>query len=531
MKQIEIRRKQIEYLTKAVEILLFLMIKKKLGLEGSGFFLVPLMLFTMFWPYFGETLPDALARLIRVRRNKGQYKSVKSIRWYAFLCQFVMGAIGTFLMLTLGSFLGERVFGCTYAGPMIWILSPLLFLRGISNLFLGYFQGEGFELPGVVSCVLRVIAIYAFGMILGGVSGEYGSKVSALLKGERYVGMYAGEGWCLGILMAELLVILVLFVFFLGMKGKKRNGDFEAVKDTASLPGYVSAVFQNKIYVSMVLFLEQFPVFMGMTLYYKRVGAKAPVTYGTFFVGYLAVCIFLVRLISALAVPYWPKVGGFFRQDDVRLGRVCFHGGIHLILSLSSILAAGVSAMASQVGALAGFTSPDLVKVVVQGSALIPFLCLAFYFSRILMRFKKSLLVIGMGILSDVLFVMIFSMMWSDEKHGLLALTYAGLISVGVYAVLLGAIAIQLVGGRMNWLKDVVIPLFLAVAAGILQALCVKFVGDKLESLYVVLLVGAGGFVVYWCALLYLRNFTEEELSVMPGGNVILSFGKMLGIY
>ncbi|MBO4750016.1 MAG: hypothetical protein J5546_06825, partial [Lachnospiraceae bacterium] len=99
------------------------------------------------------------------------------------------------------------------------------------------------------------------------------------------------------------------------------------------------------------------------------------------------------------------------------------------------------------------------------------------------------------------------------------------------YAVLLGVITTQLIGGRMFWIKEIVLPLGLAAALGIIEALCVKFMGEKLESLYVVLLVGGFGFLIYWCAMVFLRTFTEEELSVMPLGGVLLSIGKMIGTF
>ena len=148
-----------------------------------------------------------------------------------------------------------------------------------------------------------------------------------------------------------------------------------------------------------------------------------------------------------------------------------------------------------------------------------------------LMRFGKNLMVLGIGVLCDVVFVMLYKMLWSDEKMGLLALMYASLIAMAIYAVLLGAIAIQMIGGKVDWFRIVLLPALLAGAIGIIQALCVKFIGEHLESLFVVILIGAVGFIAYWCVLLLLRNFSEEELSVMPFGGVLLGLGKMLGTF
>lgn len=531
MKQLEVKRRQIEYLAMALNIVLFLAIERKLGLEGSGFFLVPLMIFAMFWSFVGENVPDVLGKLIRVRRAKGQYRSVRKIRLYSMICQVFTGVIGTVLMLTFGSFLANNVYNCPYAGLMVWILSPLLFLRGMSQLLLGYCQGEGFELPAVSSCLLRPIVIYAFGTILGSRTGEYGAKVSALLKAEKYSSMYVGAGWCLAIVMAELFVILVLFIAFLGTRRMKKESEAESMRASVSLQGYAAASFRNVIFRALICFSELFPAAIGMMIFYHKTKDSAPLSYGTYFVGYFAVCILFYRLLNAVAVPFWGKVSSFYKRDEVRLGRVCFQGGIHLILGLGSILAACIAAMPAQIGGLAGFTSPNVVKIVLQGGAWIAFAALGFYFARMLMRFGKNLLVIGIGVLSNVVFVMIYLILWSDEKMALLSLTYACLISAAVYAVLLGAITVQLMGGRFQWVKVVLLPVGIAIAIGILQALCVKFLGEHLEGPYIVVFIGGIGFFAYWCILLLLRNFGEEELSVIPFGNILLSIGKLISAF
>lgn len=531
MKQLEVKRRQIEYLAMALNVVLFLAIERKLGLEGSGFFLVPIMIFSMFWTFVGENLPDVLGKLIRVRRAKGQYRSVRKIRLYSLLCQTFTGIIGTVLMLIIGSALANKVYGCPYASLMVWILSPLLFLRGMSQLLLGYCQGEGFELPAVVSCLLRPVVIYVFGTILGTRTGEYGAKVSALLKAEKYSSMYVGTGWCLAIVMAEFLIILLLLLSFFGTRRMKKESEAESMRASVSFQGYAAASFRNVIFKALVCFSELFPVAIGMMIYYHKTQEGAPLSYGTYFVGYFAVCLLLYRLLNAVAVPFWGKVSSFYKRDEVRLGRVCFQGGIHLLLGLGGVLAACFAAMPSQIGAMAGFTSPNVAKIAFQGGAWILFASLGFYFARMLMRFGKNVLVVGIGILSNVLFVMVFMILWSDEKMALLSLMYACLISSAVYAVLLGAIMVQLMGGRFQWVKVVLLPAGLAIAIGIIQALCVKFLGEHLEGPYVVLFIGGIGFFAYWCILLLLRNFSEEELSVIPFGNVLLSLGKMMSVF
>ena len=531
MRQFEVKRKQIEYLSKALEIILFLIIERSLGLEGSGFFLIALVLFCTLWIFFGENLPDALGKIIRTRKSKGQYKSIHDIRMIAFFCQLIYGAIGSLIMIGGGTVLGEKVFLCSYSSLMIWVLSPLIFLRGMTFLFLGYCQGEGFELPAVITCIARQVTIYGIGSVFGVMIGNYGDKVSALLKQEQFTAMYTAVGWCLGYVLAEVIMLVFVFFSYLGKRKKTQNNESDSLKANVSIQGYVGAIFRNMNSKMLIRFLEMFPVLLGMMIFYHREGEKAPLSFGTYFVGYFAICLLGYYLLCAVIVPYWGKVRSFFKQSDKRLGRITFQGGIHVVFMLGGALSAIMVAMPAQIGGLAGFTSPNLVKIVMPGGFWILFMSLAFYFSRMLMRFKMDKLCLIVAGVSDVLFLMVFLIFWKDEKMGILALMYASLIATGLYAFLLGVILIPMIGGKVNWLQIVGFPLLGLVFMGGIQYVCVKLLGMYLKDLYLVLGIGGLGIFFYVCALLMIKNFSEEELSLIPSGGFLFGLGKMLGVF
>ena len=530
MKQFEVRRKQIEYLSKMLEIIVFIAVGKKLGLEGTGFWLIPLMLYTFVWMIAGEHYSDALGRILRSRKAKGQHISVQRIKQMAFFGRLVAGIAGTLALLTIGSAIGEYFLGCPYSGLMLRILAPVVFFRCLSALFIGYSQGEGSEFPAVVSCILRQVLIFGIGLFFGEYLGNYGIKVSRLLNQERYTAMYTGTGWCLAMVLAEIVVLLFLIVSYFGMKKRKAREE-ESMRATESFGGYVGAIFKGIRYKSLICILEFLPVLLGMMIFYRKTGEGAPVGYGSYFVGYFAVCLLIYYLMKAMAVPFWGKVAGFLKHDDKRLAKICLQGGVHLILGMGLVTAAGFSIMAVPVGTLVGFTSPNLVKVIVPGSFWILFMSLGFYFSRMLMRLGKNLISTGIAVLCDVLFLMIYLILWSNDNMGILALMYAALISAGVYAVMLGAVLAQILGWQPNWLKVIVFPIGAACLTAVLELLVVKLLGASLGAGLIVLIVGGIGFILFWCALILIRSFDLEELSVIPFGGVILALGKMMGVY
>lgn len=531
MKQLEVKRKQVEYLAMIAEIIIALQLEKRLGLEGLGIFLIPITIFYFFYILTACNIPDALGKMIRVKKSKGQFRNVQRIKTMALFSQLVVGAVGTALMLLLGSMLAGKAFHCTYAVLMVQILSPLVLLRCITSVFLGLAQGEGSELPAVITCILRVALVYGLGIFFGNMLQGYGQKVSDLLKQEHYIAMYTGAGWCIGIVCAEAVVALVAALSYLGTKKKKHSAEGEGMRTTDGFGTYITQCFQNTKYRIAIQLMEYFPIAGGMMLYYHKTLQKAEIGYGSYFTGYFSVCLLVLFFLHILTVPFWGKIGGFIRHDDMRQARTCFHGGIHLIFSLGLILCGTLSVMPMQIGALLGFTSPNLEKIMIPGSFWILFISLAFYFSRLLMRLGKSFLVLGISALHVVLYFMLFMILWKNGDMGLMALMYAGVIAGGVYAALLGALSKQLLGGKLPVVQMFGMPVILALIICLSEVLLVKFLYGFLGNLLTVVIIGGVGILLYFLGLVLLRSFYEEELRLMPGGGVLLMLGEMMEVF
>ena len=531
MKQFEIKRKQIEYLSMFLEVLILWSIAKTTGMEGMGFFLAAWIPYVVLWAVLAENVPDAVGKMIRFRKSKGQYKSIRSLKQLTLFWLLLTGACGSVLLLCLAGVLSKNVFHSVYSKLMIWMLAPLVLLRALSALFLGFSQGEGTELPAVLAAVVRPLLTYGFGMIISTATRGYGEKASLLLKQECYTAMYAGAGWCLAMTAAETIVFLLSMLAYLRIRRKSRGEENEGRKSADDYPALLGTLYGNMGGRILVRLLEIFPIFVGMILYYSRAEENAPAGFGSYFVGYLAVCLAVVFLLNAVTVPLWGKVTGFRRRDEKRMACVAFQGGIHLLFSLGLWASVSFSVLAAQVGGFVGFTSPNLVKAVVPGSFWILFMALSFYFSRMLIRLGKALIAVGMGVLCDMLFLMIFLILWSNASMGILAFLYACLIAAAMQAVLTGAFCMQLLGLKMEWLKVFGIPFFAGAAVALLEFLAAKFVTVYLGNGLTVLTVGGVGFLIFLCALLFLRNFDEEELDVIPLGVILHSLGSMLSVF
>lgn len=152
---------------------------------------------------------------------------------------------------------------------ILWILCPALFFRCIQSVFLGCFQGEGSEMPSAVSCVLRQVFYLGLGLLFLGIFGNYGEKVSLLLKRDDFTAMYGAMGVALGILISELLVTLFLFVIYRGsMSGRRENEN--GMKGTDSFAGQIGSLFPGigGDILRQLLFL--LPLWLGLILFQRQ---------------------------------------------------------------------------------------------------------------------------------------------------------------------------------------------------------------------------------------------------------------------
>ena len=116
-------------------------------------------------------------------------------------------------------------------------------------------------------------------------------------------------------------------------------------------------------------------------------------------------------------------------------------------------------------------------------------------------------------------------------KSGILSLVYGGLAFGFVLCALSGAFAYRQLRVQPDWLNTFVVPLGGGVGAGLICLMIRKLFSPHLGSFTTLIVAFAAAGLVYWTALLLLRNFREQELEVIPGGRLIGILGQMLRVF
>lgn len=533
MNQAEMKRRQIVSIASMLNMAALLILGKCMGENGLAYYAAAYEFFWLVWSLVGGSVSDALGRMLRERNARNQYKNVSQMRRYVMLFQGSMGLIVSVLSALTGGFVVKYVFHMPHGSFLVLVFAPMLFLRTVGAVLLGYFQGGGSEFPTVASAVMRPVLFVGFGLLFGNLFKGYGEKVSALLGRSEFVDMYSAIGVVLAAALTELLLLLLLLILYKGKSGF--GGVQQTGMRTMDSLSNVLRVFYGKMRGSMLMHvLERFPLWMSLILLGKCAammeGAEA--AYGMFYGRYLALVSALIFLIDALVVPVSVKVQSCIRRDDQHYADSVFQAGLHGAVVYGIFFAVFVGMMGKDIAALFGREGAEITAKMFQfGSVIVLFAGVSCFFIRLLSLVGKRVLILISLCVMDLVYLVSVLLFLNLGHAGVTAYVYSGVIAAGALCAALGFLTCYVLGMRIDWLQIVLIPLGCACVAGLLIMLLGGLIVPHMGYAVTVLVCLIVAWGLYFVLLLLLRNFREQDLKNLPGGIWIRFLGQLLRIY
>lgn len=532
MSQAEVRRRQTQAISAVLALITFAVVAHLAGYSGAAYVAAAAEAYTLLCILISGGVSAALARILRVRETKGQYRNAAVMRRNAFLIQAVLGLLGSVVLLIGAEKIAVGIFRVQYSSAILMILAPAVLLRSLSSLFAGYSRGAGAELPSAAAGILRQLFILGFSVLFSRMLGEYGGKVSHLLAHENFTFMYGGIGAAIAVTLAEVLAaVFLLLVYQFGGRRRSR-GMQEGMRATDSFFDSLRILFKNRAAQAGLLLLAVLPAPLGMIFWQKASGGEGAAEYGVYIAGYGVICGIAVCLVMLFLFPICASTVGFLRKDEPRFARSAFQSGVHIGVVNGAFLSVFAAMMSSQLGeAFCREQSSLAAKQLGGGSSIVVLAVLSLYFARILIITGKRHLVIGAVAVSDVVFVVADTVFFSSGKAGILSLVYAGLMASGVLCIALGMFAYRAFRLKPDWIYVLAVPMAAALLAGFAGMLLGKVLTPHLGSLVTVIVCLVISVTLYWTGLLLLRNFKEQELETMPGGGIFIALGQMLRVF
>lgn len=546
MKQQEIKIRQIICYTYVIGIIGMMGMGRVLGDEGLACLAVAMEGISLFALLMTCGVSDVIARLQRNRRSKEQFKGAARMWGQLLLSQGIMGALLSAVLLLLADPLAGKLFRVPGSAAAMRLLAPMILLQALDAALLGYFQGGGSYMPTLVSAVLRQGFFLVFGSLFGRLLADYGSKVSRLLKNSSYSGMYGAMGVAIGILAAEILVLLFLLVIYLG---SGRNADEqrgqEGLRHTESmtdvLKTFYRALWQGICTALLVLlpavmstisYLRKAPglyiavstqassdVPGGDTISLARLAAgEAAASFGSFFGRCILLCAAFILILTARCFSVYGRLQGAIRREDARHTRDVAASGLHYVWTVGLYFAVTMLMMAPQIAA--GFLpggEEEVTGMLRAGGVLVLLAGLAVLFSMILLAHGERHILMGMLGVWMLLVLLFQNAFVRGSNYGASGILSGVLVATGILLAGLAAYCIR--QGRIGteYVRVLGIPLAAAGITALAMLLIMKIFGAHMGHVAAVAVAALLGAVVYGTILVAAKNIREYEISILYG--------------
>ncbi len=528
MKHVEVKRKQIQIFSYIIWLITLLVISKIVGNAGVVYFVVAAEATTIFILLLSYSVPDTLGKILRSRSARNLYKNVKKIRKNILVFQCILATVGAAVLFFLSDFLANNLFKIPNSSIVIKILSPIVLIRTISSVLKGFFQGSGTEMPTVVVDVLRQVFTLGFGILFCNILKTYGEKASALLQNNTFTAMYGIMGIALAMLLAEILLLLFLFLIYLGSNNKS-NHKLEGLNKTESFRESIGVFYGNMSFSIMNSLLARLPIWLGVVFFVRTVEENLIPEYGVYYGKYLVLCGFAIIPLCVLMLSMCTKVVNDLRKGEHHYARNEFQVGIQTGFVNTVFISTWMIALANQIAKL--FAEKDavlLAKMLQAGSFIIVSVVLCYFFLQLLTLNRKEIIVLfSLGVF-NIFFVISLTLCLKLWKFGTLSLVYAGVASSLLMCIMLGYFAIKFLKTNISVVNAIVIPFIAASVIGVINALLGKLLAIPLGNIATLIVTYFIGTILYWLVLLLTKSYKEQDLFMIPGGNLILKLGHLL---
>lgn len=551
MNQLEIKRKQMVCYTYILGLIGLMSMGKLLGDNGLCYLALALESVSLFTLLLTAGSAEVIAHLQKNRRTKGQYKGVARMRGQLLLLQGVTGLLLTVIFLLLADPLAEKLFLVPYSAAALKMLAPVIVIQALDAVLLGYFQGNGSQMPTLISAVLRQGFFLVFGSLFGRILAGYGDKVSGLLKNDNYSGMYGAMGVALGILLTELLVLLFLFIIYMGSDRKAdAQRSQEGLRRTESMGDTVRLYYGTGWQSILISLLALLPVPLGAALYLRAmiplgqaVSATDPESgdalgalivtdavadYGSLFGKCLLLCGVFILLLTARCFSVYGRLHAAVRREDARHGRDLASAGLHFVWTAGLFLTVTMAVTAPQMAA--GFfpgRDEGAAQLLRAGSIMILLAGLVILFSMILLSYGEQYLLMGALGIWLILDVILQNLLVKASGYQVIGILYSLLTATGILTVGLAAYMVWRRRFSREYIRILGIPLIGAGIAGLVMMLVIRLLSAHVGNLLCLLVAAVLGVLVYGAILILTKNIREYELGALYGKQARKLFGRI----
>ena len=535
MNQMDVRKKQLKTAAGMIRYITIILLANRIGELGIVYFAAALEVFLLLQVLLSESLPDCVARMIRSRMNKGQYKNADKVMKAALGYSMVTGIVGSVLLFALSGFIMGKVLHLPEAVLALKILAPAFFLQAVCAVFQGCFQGLGTAMPTIISGILTEVFGVFFVMLFSETLYGYGNKAAALLQNEKFASMYGAAGAAIGFPIALIFALAFLLLMYFGAGRRIWKKKREGMRLTEDGIEVLRMLLFSVVPVAATRLLLRLPVACGIGLLAKKAAGNivGMLSIGSLYAKSLIVVGIVVSLAVILCAGVESNIIYFIKREEFKTARNYLAGGLQGIFMFTAYMT--VICLVFAPGIMQLLFGTENIKTAATclqvGSPLMIFLPLAVYLFHILNGMGKTLTALAGAAVSFVFFVIVMAVGLKTANGSILTMVYALLVFACVLCVWNGAFLLWLLRTNLPWLNSIGLPALAAGITGLGVFMLHKALAASLGEIVTFVVGALAGGIMYLILILVFKCIREKDLYTLPGGNIIGKIGKFLHLF
>lgn len=534
-----------ELLIPAVALMIMLLlawtwtiIVAKTGLSGAAYFFSVFHVILVVMVVLPYTLKSVIAIAVRKRAEQNQFRNAKCILNAGILISIIYSIITVSLLYIFSDSLLQSVLINQKSQLTLMILNTVILFYSIACTFMGYFEGLGGSFPLLLASITGHLVMTIATAIFTDLFMKQGEKAANVLRTQGTQYAYGAVGAAIGItagIVIMCIAILVMYQFYSSYFRRLLKRDTSR-RRTDTVDVVTRLIRQVLPIAGSYLMMLLYPV-IDQTIFFRTMGSGQDAILMSYqwgaYDGLYGGVMFLPLLIAlALASREREKISLAFRSGDYHEVRIKAHGMIRDNIIISLFFMVLLLVMADKV--IVGFfmvESALAVRMIRCGCIALILLSLSVLLLILLPAINMSIAALITGICALAANVLTAFLTIKVLSLGV----YGAMISVIVFGfvyVLLGIMFLgRAVRGRIDLRKTFYCPFLSAAITGIAMLLLGLLFELFLPPILNVLATLVISFVIYFIALAKLDVISAYSVSRFPFGELLLRFGKMIGIF
>lgn len=514
-------------------------LSRMIGDAGVGMFAPAFEIFSLLTLLFSYGISRTMTGFIRYRMKRDQARSARRVFHTAFKISFLLGVLFALVIVCTAGLLSEIVVLEAMSKKAIIAVAPAIVMTALVNAFRGYFNGNGFGVLVAHSHYIEKTAML-IAVVMGGklIYEGYGVKAAALYHNDTVAYAYGALGAVLGIVLAELITLIYLLLFFAIYSGTwkrqlmqdssrrllESGGEITGMLITNSIPVALTAVLSN---VFMLIDQHFFNYCMNRTGQAGRTQL-----WGSYY-GKYAVLTGIGAAIVCLAVQGdIGKSAASYEREEYRMMRERIGSASKKVSIMAFPIAVILAVLAETF--VKGFYKGEselAISALRRGTAVIFFYGAAFLFGQLMIKMHMMIELLVSLAIALVLHILALYLFVKKALLGAEGIVYSVMIFTGILAILCFLLVCRKVQYTQEWLYSVAFPAAAACVSGLLVMLLNKFLPDIVGNIATILISVFISVILYILLLIILRVVNEAEIADLPFSGVWIAIGRIIGIF